>query len=161
MSLYSKNLEVCWDTQQALGLCRVTQEWNCILCSKMYWEWCLQGGLTLVFERAERRSSKQNSTLTLCVRGVTWSSGEVLFKHFSLIPVACMTPYSSFCGSSSSKLTRTVNLGYVYNLSTCELAKSCGTCPADIPQKGKNPLGRLCISSSEVWQWKWTVDTEL
>lgn len=149
MSLYSKNLEVCWDAHQALGLCTVTQEWNCILWGKIYWEF--QGGLMLVFERAERRSSRESSAHMLCICGVTWSSGEPLFKCFSLIPFVCMVLF--FLLFFQQHVAKDWEFGI------CELAKRCGTCPGDIPWRGKTLRETLHLQQSsvkvemDIWYW--------
>ncbi|KAK2514440.1 hypothetical protein Q9233_015017 [Columba guinea] len=42
--------------------------------------------------------------------------------------------------NSSSMLTKTVRLGHMQNLCSCEHAKGCGTCPADMAKGAKNSV---------------------
>lgn len=148
-----QNLGLCWGTDQALGLCRVIQEWNCILWNKLYWDCCLHGGLWHLFlERiAPRRALHM---LCVCVKLPEVTGELFLSGWFSLIYTVSKTLYSFLCSSlnSSSKVTRTLNLGLCKTFISVSLQS--GVRPVlQIGAKGKKSLGYLKQSSENSIYW--------
>lgn len=145
MSLYSKNLEVCWDTHQALGLCRVSQEWNCILWSKMYWGCCLHGGLWCFFLGSCERVAPSRALHTCVCAKLLEVTGELLLSGWwSLICIVCMTLYSfSLC--SPFKLQQQVNKNYEFGIYAKPLylwaCRGVWYLPCRYGQRGKKNLG--------------------
>lgn len=129
-------------SHQALGLCSVIQEWNCILWSKMYWDCCLRGGLSCMFLEGVA-PSRAVHTRSMCAKSPK-GTGELLLRGwFSLIYIVCITLYYSSL-YSSFKLQQQIDeryMGYMQNLYTCEPAKRCETCPAAMAKGEKISQG--------------------
>lgn len=153
MSLSSENLGVCGDTHQALGLCRVIQEWNCILWGKTYWDCCLHGGLWCLFLDSCSRVAPSRALLTvLCMCEVTWSYRKVVFKWLVLFNLHCLYDTGLLRSFSSSfGLQQQVDKYYEYS-QPVSLWRGVGLALRIWPKGRKKKLER---------KWKWIVYTEL
>lgn len=131
------------DTYQALGFCRVIQEWNCILLSCTRIVVCMEDS-DAYFWILRVSSSKQGSASMLCVLSYL---RKVAFKRLTFFNLCCLTFHSpsffAVLSNSSSQVRRTVSLERMQSLCTCKPAKRYGTCPADTAKGGGKLLGRL------------------